>query len=140
MVYYYTSTIGCITLIFSKDLAGWLVQMKQNPFIESVADKIAALGFTGPAILLLEANKPLAFISSQLLLVAQPTLDIFLSRNFTQNVVDLLADSDQLEQLITNLEARTTQKPTDSERQSKPNQTIPQRLSDSCLKAEEIQL
>jgi hypothetical protein len=114
--------------------------MKQNTFIESVADKITALGLTGPAILLLEANKPLAFISSQLLLVAQPTLDIFLSRNFTQNVVDLLADSEQLEQLITHLETKTKQKPADSERQFKTDQSRPQRLPDSCLKAEEIQL
>jgi hypothetical protein len=114
--------------------------MKQDAFIKEFADKIAALGLTGPAVLLLEANKPLAFIGSQLLLVAQPTLDIFLSKNFTQNVVDLLADSEQLEQLITNLETKAKQKPAGHKQQSKVNQTMSQRPQDSCLKTEEIQL
>jgi hypothetical protein len=114
--------------------------MKQDTFIESVANKVATLGLTGPALLLLEANKPLAFIGSQLLLVAQPTLDIFLSRNFTQNVVDLLADAEQLEQLITHLETKAKQKPARNEHLPQINQTMPQRPQDSCLKTEEIQL
>lgn len=75
-------------------------------FVETVANKINALGLTAPAILLLEAHKPLAFISSQLLLVAQPTFDIFLPANFTRNMANLLADSDQVEALITSLEVR----------------------------------
>jgi hypothetical protein len=115
--------------------------MKQDTFIESIVDKIASLGFTRPAILFLEANKPLAFIGSQLLLVAQPTLDIFFSKSFSQNVVDLLADSSQLEQLITNLETRAKQKPAGNERQSQVNQTMPRQcLQDGALKTEEIQL
>ena len=81
--------------------------MNQNNFIEKVADKITELGLAGPAILLLEVHKPLAFLGSQLMLVAQPTLNGFVSRNFTQHVIDLLTDSGQLEQLITNLEIRT---------------------------------
>ena len=77
-------------------------------FIEKVANKIADLGLTAPAILLLEAHKPLAFIGSQLLLVAQPTLDIFLPQNLIRNTADLLADSNQLEQLITSLEINSS--------------------------------
>lgn len=117
-----------------------VTQMNQKAFIEKVADKIADLGLTGPAILLLEANKPLAFIGSQLLLVAQPTLDIFLSPDFTQNTINLLADSDQLEQLITNLETRAMPKPADNESQVKTEQTLIQRLSERGLKSEEAQL
>jgi hypothetical protein len=78
--------------------------MEENPFIKKVSDKINDLGLTAPAILLLEAHKPLAFLGSQLLLIAQPTLDIFLPKTFTQNSINLLAAPSQLEQLIDTLE------------------------------------
>jgi hypothetical protein len=86
--------------------------MNQNSFLEKVADKITDLGLIGPAIFLLEVNKPLAFLGSQLLLVAQPTLNVFFSPSFTQNSIDLLADPAQLDQLMTDLERRTMSKAT----------------------------
>ncbi|MCB0154672.1 MAG: hypothetical protein KDF65_07735 [Anaerolineae bacterium] len=79
--------------------------MEKNPFVDQVAAKIQALGLTTLAILLLEAHKPLAFIGSQLLLIAQPTIDLFIPSQFTQNSIDLLADADQLEYLLARLEA-----------------------------------
>ncbi len=78
--------------------------MKQTTFIENVATKIQALGLATPAILLLEAHKPLSFLGSHLLLIAQPTLNIFLPRDLTQHSINLLADPHQLERLITRLE------------------------------------
>jgi hypothetical protein len=83
--------------------------VQQNSFSQKIADKIAELGLTAPAILLLEAHKPLSFVSSQLLLVAQPTLDIFLPQNFTRNLAGLLVDPTQMEQLIANLELKMAQ-------------------------------
>jgi hypothetical protein len=83
--------------------------MNPNNFVQKVADRITDLGLTGPAILLLEANKPLAFLGSQLLLVAQPTLNIFVSPHLTQQTINLLTDSAQLEQLIQTLETGTAQ-------------------------------
>lgn len=82
---------------------------QESGFAEKVADKIARLGLIAPAILLLEAHKPLSFISSQLLLVAQPTLDLFLTKPLSRELVDLLADSAQVEQLIVNLERKMNQ-------------------------------
>lgn len=78
--------------------------MAITPFIQNVADKIADLRLTMPAILLLEAHKPLAFLGSQLLLIAQPTLDIFLPQNLVNDLAKLLAEPEQVEQLITRLE------------------------------------
>ena len=75
-------------------------------FTDTVANKISALGLTLPAILMLEAHKPLAFLGSQLLLVMQPTLDIFLPHHLTHNATNLLADSDELEALIAKLETK----------------------------------
>lgn len=80
--------------------------MDKVTFIEKVASRIHELGLTVPAVLLLEAHKPLTFISSQLLLIVQPTLDIILPGDFTGSLVNLLADPDQFEQLITNLEGK----------------------------------
>lgn len=83
--------------------------MDQPDFIEKVTNKIVELGLTAPAIFLLEANKPLAFIGSQILLVAQPTCNMFLPANLTGRWADLLADPAQLDQLITGLETRRSQ-------------------------------
>jgi len=82
--------------------------MDQMTFVEKVARKISGLGLTAPAVLFLEAHKPLAFLSSQLLLIAQPTLNLFVSAHSTQNMVDLLADPTQFEQLMTQLEQKTS--------------------------------
>jgi hypothetical protein len=76
----------------------------QVTFVGKIAQKLADLGLAAPAVLLLEAHKPLAFIGSQCLLVAQPTLNFFISPYFTQGLVDLLADPEQVDQLITHLE------------------------------------
>ena len=81
-------------------------------FIDKVTERIHELGLATPAILLLEAHKPLAFIGSQLVLVAQPVLDIFLPQNMIRNTADLLADPDQLDQLIARLESPVTPPPT----------------------------
>jgi hypothetical protein len=78
--------------------------MKTATFVEEVANQISRLGLTTPAILLIEAHKPLAFISSQLLLVAQPTLDIFLPPNLVRQTADMFADPEQLEELLVRLE------------------------------------
>jgi len=82
--------------------------VKQTHFVQNVTNKIDELGLTAPAILLLEAHKPLSFITSQLLLVAQPLLDVFLPQNLTRNLADLFANSNQVERLITNLELNIT--------------------------------
>lgn len=78
--------------------------MDQVTFVEKVAQKLTNLGLAAPAVLLLEAHKPLAFIGCQCLLVAQPTLNLLISPHFTRGLVDLLADPVQLEQLIVQLE------------------------------------
>ncbi len=82
-----------------------LFAMEQTEFVEKIAAKISQLGLTGPAVVLLEAHKPLAFIGSQFLLVAQPTLDLFLPHAYTRNLVNLLADPTQLDQLLVTLES-----------------------------------
>jgi hypothetical protein len=83
--------------------------MDSMTFAEKVAHKITNLGLASPVLLLLEAHKPLTFLSSQFLLVAQPTLNLFVSPGFTQGMVDLLSNPAQLEQLMTHLEQKKPQ-------------------------------
>lgn len=78
--------------------------MEPLTFSDKVVSKLTHLGLASPAILLLEAHKPLAFITSQFLLVAQPTLNLFVQPSFTQGLIDLLADPLEVEQLIAHLE------------------------------------
>ncbi|MCB0163242.1 MAG: hypothetical protein KDI79_03380 [Anaerolineae bacterium] len=85
--------------------------METDPFINKVADKIFNLGLTAPAILFLEGYKPLAFLGSQLLLVTQPVLNIFVSDRLTRNTISLLEHPEQLETLITQLETKAAQLP-----------------------------
>ena len=85
--------------------------MKTVAFVEELANKIIDLRLTAPAILLLEAHKPLAFVGSQLLLIAQPTLGILLPKNLVENTANLLANPDQLETLITRLETNSAAPP-----------------------------
>ena len=91
-------------------LIAWddLLLRMEPAFIDRVTQRIHELGLATPAILLLEAHKPLAFIGSQLVLVAQPILDIFLPPNLMRNTADLLADPDQMDQLIAGLESTVT--------------------------------
>lgn len=81
---------------------------RDTSFIADVANKITNSGLAAPAILLLEAHKPLAFIGSQLLLIAQPTVDIFFPHNkLLPNMIHLLNDPAQVEALIGSLENNT---------------------------------
>lgn len=73
-------------------------------FIQGWANKINAVGLSAPAIFLLEAHKPLSFMTSQLLVVSQPILNLFFAPHLTRNVIQLFADRSDLEKLIKHLE------------------------------------
>ncbi len=68
------------------------------------ADKIRQLGLAAPAVLLLEAHKPLSFITGQFLLVSQPLLSFFFAAEGVNNVITLLSDRNCLEGFIAELE------------------------------------
>ena len=72
---------------------------------EQWASRIVRWRLATPAILFLEANKPLSFVGSQALLMLQPVMDLFVTRELTTELATLLANRDQLEALITHLES-----------------------------------
>jgi hypothetical protein len=70
---------------------------------ERLTGIIARWGLAAPAIAFLEANKPLSFVGSQALLMLQPIADMFIARELTMDLADLLADRERLERLVDRL-------------------------------------
>jgi len=73
-------------------------------FIQDWANKIKQSGLTAPAILLLEAHRPLGFVASQFLLLGQPVLDLLVPPHVMHNVISLFSNRPYLERLIRELE------------------------------------
>jgi hypothetical protein len=80
------------------------MEKSTDQLVDRLTGLIARLGLVTPTIALLEANKPLSFVGSQLLLMLQPIADVFVKRELTTDLVMLLADRSRLERLISNLE------------------------------------
>ncbi len=81
-----------------------LAEERKEQLIEAVARRIEALGLSTPAILMLEANKPLSFLGSQAILILQPILNFALDQSTSQEFAQLLADRQNVERLIQRLE------------------------------------
>ncbi len=75
-----------------------------DALVERLAHLIGRWRLAAPAVLFLEANKPLSFVGSQALLMLQPMTDLFMARDFTADLAALFADRERLETLITRLE------------------------------------
>ena len=78
--------------------------MSQDVLVEQLARRLRRWGLTTPAIAFLEANKPLSFVGSQVLLMLQPVTDLFVAHELTGDLAALLADRNRLEALIAHLE------------------------------------
>jgi hypothetical protein len=75
-----------------------------DALVERLARLIGRWRLATPAVVFLEANKPLSFIGSQALLMLQPMTDLFMARDLTADLAALFADRERLETLITRLE------------------------------------
>jgi hypothetical protein len=80
---------------------------RREEIIEGLAQRVQGWGLSSLAIFLLEAHKPLAFVSSQLLLFAQPLLGIFVADALVDDAAALLAEPQSVERLIVRLEKQT---------------------------------
>ena len=82
---------------------GDLSAERRQKLIDELAEKISRWGLTTPAMLFLEAHRPLSFIASQALIFSQPLLGPLLG---DENIVAyslLLEDRTSIESLLKRL-------------------------------------
>jgi hypothetical protein len=77
---------------------------QQDLLIDRLAQQISRWGLTAPAILFLEANKPLSMIASQALLFFQPLLGFLLDDEVISGYAQLFEDQANVERLLHLLE------------------------------------
>ncbi len=77
---------------------------RRDELIETLARRIENMGLTTPAVLMLEAHKPLSFLGSQAVLVAQPLLSLVFDPSTSMDYARLLEDRSNIERLIQRLE------------------------------------
>ncbi len=70
--------------------------------VERIALRVEAAGLVAPAIAFLEMNRPLGFLGSQALLMAQPVLSMLITG--TDELAALLEDRSGVDRLIERLE------------------------------------
>lgn len=73
--------------------------------VERLARRLSEMKLATPAVAFLQVNMPLSFVGSQLLLLFQPALDVFVDRKMTGEWAEFLADRDRVEGLIDRLKA-----------------------------------
>jgi hypothetical protein len=83
-----------------------LASGRRDQLIEALAQRIEAMGLATPAIVMLEAHKPLSFIGSQAILILQPLLSFAVNPAVSNEIADLLAERSNVELLIRRLESR----------------------------------
>ncbi len=72
--------------------------------LDRVAQQLIRWRLTVPAIVFLQAHKPLSFVGAQLLLVLEPVLVVFLPHRWIVDGVTLLTDSRGWDVLLHKLE------------------------------------
>ena len=76
----------------------------ENAFVEQVAAFVEARGLRLPALLALEAGRPLTFLGGQFLWLAQPALSLIWPSQWIRQGAQLLEEPDAVEALIARLE------------------------------------
>jgi hypothetical protein len=76
---------------------------RREELIEGLVRQVNEWGMVAPAILFLEAHKPLSLLASQFLLLSQPTLEPFLG-GVVREYALLLEDRENVETILSRLE------------------------------------
>ncbi|HEX6383717.1 MAG TPA: hypothetical protein VF177_03505 [Anaerolineae bacterium] len=80
--------------------------MPDQEWLDQFTDTLCRHGLRLPALIALEAGRPMAFLTGQLLWVAQPALSLFFSSKELYQMAQLLEEPAAVEALVTRLEAR----------------------------------
>lgn len=75
------------------------VESDQDTFLRALAGELASRGLRLPAMIMLAAGRPLAFLLGQVLWVAQPAASLFWSRSEIATFANLLEDDQAVARL-----------------------------------------
>ena len=73
---------------------------EHQPFVKQIADRIWRLGLRLPALTVLEAGRPFAFVAGQALWITQPALALVVPRDLLSQTAELLEDPEAVNSLI----------------------------------------
>jgi hypothetical protein len=87
-------------------LPGWaMISAEQNAFLDQAVAFICRNRLRLPALVVLDAGRPLTFLGGQLLWLLQPALSLFVSSTTIRQTAHLLEEPDALTALVNRLEA-----------------------------------
>lgn len=78
--------------------------LEQENLLNDIAETIQRRGWRLPALMALEAGRPLALVGAQLLWLAQPALSLFIAASAVGQFARLLEEPAALDKLIARLE------------------------------------
>ncbi|GAB4270210.1 MAG: hypothetical protein Kow0080_14420 [Candidatus Promineifilaceae bacterium] len=81
-------------------------EQEHDTFLNEAADFLCRRGLRLPALIILEAGQPLAYLGGQMLWVAQPALSLFLPANKIRQTAQLLEQPTAVSGLIQRLANR----------------------------------
>ena len=84
------------------------LSLEQDKFLDQLTDAICRKGLRNPALVILDAGGPFAFLGGQLLWLLQPTLSLFMSGQTVKQMAKLLEEPAAVTILTARLEARKT--------------------------------
>ncbi len=80
--------------------------LDNEDFVVQIADALCTHGLRLPALIGLEAGRPLSLIGGQVLWLFQPLLGLVVSRELVGHAARLLEEPEALDELVDQLEAR----------------------------------
>lgn len=82
------------------------IEQEHDTFLNEVVDFLCRRGLRLPALIILEAGQPLAYLGGQMLWVAQPALSLFLPADKIRQTAQLLEQPTAVSGLIQRLANR----------------------------------
>jgi len=79
---------------------------RRDELLNAISDRIIRHGLVTPAIFFLQMGKPLAFLGSQAVFLAQPFAGLFLNEDSIEDFGHILSDRENVELLLVMLEEK----------------------------------
>jgi len=88
-----------------------LTDEERDQWIEKMAEEVVRRRMETPAVLMLEMHRPMAFLSSQALIVATPFLGAFVGTDNVLKLSRLLEHPRNVERLVERIEELSVERP-----------------------------